>query len=73
MDKRSFSDQAGPVVRNMSNFVGDELGVVFDPPEQRGPPRVLPGETEEVKAGHVSNAAPVKQRSVLVGNGKLDP
>jgi hypothetical protein len=55
------------------DLVGDELGVVFDPPEQRGSPRVLPGETEDVEAAHVGDPAPVKQLSVVVGNGKLDP
>src|SRR6266508_3754798 len=59
MDKLSFSDQAGPIVRDVCNFAGDELGVVLDPSEQRGSPRVLPGETEEVEAGHVGDSAPV--------------
>ena len=50
MDKLSFPDEIGSIIREGGNFVGDELGVVFDPPEQRGSPRVLPGETEEIEA-----------------------
>src|SRR5215218_4255785 len=63
MDKLSFSDRAGPVFRGVGNFVGDERGVVLDPSEQRGSPRVLPGETEEVEAAHNGDPAPVAQPS----------
>src|SRR5688572_3940233 len=58
MGKVSFLDLAGVVVRDACDLVGDELGVVLDPPQQRGSARVLPGETEEVEAGHLGDPAP---------------
>jgi hypothetical protein len=48
------------------DLCGDELGVVLDPADQRRAARVLPGETEEVEAPDIGNAAAVPQTPTFV-------
>src|SRR5687768_4797992 len=73
MGKLSLSGQVAPVLREVGNFVGDELCVFLDPPEQRGAPRVLPGESEEIEAGHVGDPATVAQCAGFIGNREINP
>src|SRR5215210_1874744 len=55
------------------DLVREELGVVFDPAEERRAARVLPRQTEEVEAGDVGDAAAVAKAAVAIKHRKVDP
>ena len=54
------------------DLLGDELGVILDPAEQRRAPGVLPAQSQEVEAGRLGHAAPVLQVPVSVEHGCVD-
>ena len=56
-----------------SDSLGDELGVVLHPAEQRRSPSVLPSETEEEQTGVVGDSASMEHAAVLIEHGKVDP
>ena len=64
---------AAPSILVLGDPLGDVLGVVLDPADQRRAARVLPGEAEEVEAGDIGDAAAVAQAPVLVEDRQLDP
>ena len=53
----------------VDDVLGEVGGVVVDEAEQCGAAGVLPGQAEEVQPGHVGDAAPVDDASVVTTPG----
>jgi hypothetical protein len=67
-------DHSGAVLGPRVDVIRDEGGVVADEPDERGPARVLPRESDEEEAGGVRRPAPVPDAAPLVPHtGHVDP
>ena len=58
------------IVLKGRDLLGDELGIVLDPADQRRAPGVLPGQTKEVEAGASGDASAVSEAAIRVETGR---
>src|SRR4029453_1103700 len=62
-----------PLVLELGDLSGNELGVVLDPADQGGAARVLPCQSKEVEAGYLGYPAAVPEPAVGIEDRKMDP
>src|SRR6476620_2377560 len=56
-----------------SQLLGDELGVILHPTEERRAPGVLPGQPQEEQTGMVGDSAAMDDAAVLIEDRNADP
>ena len=70
-DERAVASRRCGAGCGVGDVIRDVLGIVLDPPDERGAAGVLPGQAEEVEAGHIGDTRRCRARSLGPRTGGL--